>query len=266
MKFNEKLIELRKKAGFSQEELGYKLNVTRQTVSKWELGQTTPEMDKLLDMSKLFNITVDELINESEIPTNSNPIIEDQTIKKQSNKEKNIKIIIIGAIVIIIVLIVFKLLAGLSIFNKVANTQANTQANIFDKFFGMFGQVTNTITSTAEDEKQQQMANHVFDQITNIASDINETESQITLRKFNGPIEIFSGSQMGGGVIAALDKIVTSNKTQDNKITVKYKTTETQEENEITSIKQNIKKFNNYNISFDYDANGFINKATIETL
>ena len=45
MKFNEKLINLRKKAGLSQEELGYKLNVTRQTVSKWELGQTTPEMN-----------------------------------------------------------------------------------------------------------------------------------------------------------------------------------------------------------------------------
>lgn len=71
---------------------------------------------------------------------------------------------------------------------------------------------------------------------------------------------------MGGGVIAALDKIVTSNKTQDNKITVKYKETETQEENEITSIKQTIKKFDNYDITFDYDANGFINKATIETL
>ena len=57
MKFNEKLIELRKKEGLSQEELGYKLNVTRQTVSKWELGQTTPEMDKLVEMSKLPIIT-----------------------------------------------------------------------------------------------------------------------------------------------------------------------------------------------------------------
>ena len=56
MKFNEKLINLRKKAGLSQEELGYKLNVTRQTVSKWELGQTTPEMDKLIEISKIFNI------------------------------------------------------------------------------------------------------------------------------------------------------------------------------------------------------------------
>ena len=66
MKFNEKLINLRKKAGLTQEELGYKLNVTRQTVSKWELGQTTPEMDKLIEISKIFNISVDELINESE--------------------------------------------------------------------------------------------------------------------------------------------------------------------------------------------------------
>ena len=62
MKFNEKLIELRKKAGFSQEQLGDKLDVTRQTVSKWELGETTPEMEKLIRMSEIFNISIDELI------------------------------------------------------------------------------------------------------------------------------------------------------------------------------------------------------------
>lgn len=54
MKFNEKIIELRKKQGLSQEELGYKLNVTRQTVSKWELGQTTPEMD-----IRIYNSTLE---------------------------------------------------------------------------------------------------------------------------------------------------------------------------------------------------------------
>ena len=62
MKFNEKLIELRKKEGLSQEELGYKLNVTRQTISKWELGQTTPEMEKLSEISNIFGISVDNLI------------------------------------------------------------------------------------------------------------------------------------------------------------------------------------------------------------
>ena len=54
MKFNEKLIELRKQYGLSQQALGYELNVTRQTISKWELGVSTPEMDKLVELSKYF--------------------------------------------------------------------------------------------------------------------------------------------------------------------------------------------------------------------
>ncbi len=61
MMFNEKLIKLRKAKGWSQEELGEFLNVTRQTISKWELGQTTPEMDKLIEISKIFDVSIDEL-------------------------------------------------------------------------------------------------------------------------------------------------------------------------------------------------------------
>ncbi|HCC34914.1 MAG TPA: transcriptional regulator [Ruminococcaceae bacterium] len=61
MTFNEKLTELRKAKGFSQEELGFRLNVTRQTVSKWETGQSTPEMDKLIALGRLFDISLDEL-------------------------------------------------------------------------------------------------------------------------------------------------------------------------------------------------------------
>ena len=81
MKFNEKLIELRKKAGFSQEQLGDKLDVTRQTVSKWELGETTPEMEKLIRMSEIFNISIDELIG------NNNTYKEAQKVIVLSNKK-----------------------------------------------------------------------------------------------------------------------------------------------------------------------------------
>ncbi len=63
MEFHEKLTELRKQKGWSQEELGNRLNVTRQTVSKWELAQTTPEMEKLVELSQLFDISLDELLN-----------------------------------------------------------------------------------------------------------------------------------------------------------------------------------------------------------
>lgn len=62
MGFCDKLIELRKQRGWSQEDLASRIDVSRQTVSKWELGQTTPEMKKLIELSRIFNITLDELM------------------------------------------------------------------------------------------------------------------------------------------------------------------------------------------------------------
>ena len=64
MKFEEKLIKLRKEKLLSQEELGEKLDVTRQTISKWELGQSKPDMDKMKDMSNLFGVSLEELTND----------------------------------------------------------------------------------------------------------------------------------------------------------------------------------------------------------
>lgn len=70
MEFNDKLMDLRKKKGWSQEELGEKLDVSRQTVSKWELGQTTPEMNKLVEIANLFEISLDEILNTNQAGTN----------------------------------------------------------------------------------------------------------------------------------------------------------------------------------------------------
>ena len=66
MDFNEKLICLRKQKGMSQEQLGDAVGVTRQTVSKWELGETTPDMDKLIALADLFGITIDELVGKEQ--------------------------------------------------------------------------------------------------------------------------------------------------------------------------------------------------------
>ena len=65
MTLGERLLAYRNRVGLSQEKLAEKIGVTRQTVSKWELGQTTPEMDKLLEMSKIFGINVDDLLDET---------------------------------------------------------------------------------------------------------------------------------------------------------------------------------------------------------
>ena len=62
MKFNEKLYAIRKSRGLSQEELGQELQVSRQTVSKWESGQSYPDFQRLVLLSDYFDMTLDELV------------------------------------------------------------------------------------------------------------------------------------------------------------------------------------------------------------
>ncbi|GAA0061816.1 helix-turn-helix domain-containing protein [Clostridium sp. CTA-1] len=62
MAFSNKLYSLRKQKGLSQDELGSKLNVSRQTISKWELGETTPELEKLIALGDFFEVSLDELV------------------------------------------------------------------------------------------------------------------------------------------------------------------------------------------------------------
>ena len=75
----DKIMTLRKKAGWSQEELAARLNVSRQSVSKWESAQSIPDMDKVVQMSRLFGVTTDFLLKdelEIEEHTQSEPMDE----------------------------------------------------------------------------------------------------------------------------------------------------------------------------------------------
>ena len=75
----DKIMTLRKKAGWSQEELAAQLNVSRQSVSKWESVQSIPDMDKVVQMSRLFGVTTDFLLKdemEIEEHTQSEPVDE----------------------------------------------------------------------------------------------------------------------------------------------------------------------------------------------
>ena len=80
MKFKEKLVKLRKEKNRSQEQLAEELEVSRQAVSKWESGNSYPEMDKLIQMCKIFNCTLDDFTNDEidlekiETKNNKNPV------------------------------------------------------------------------------------------------------------------------------------------------------------------------------------------------
>lgn len=64
MNLSDKIVELRKKNGFSQEDLADELQVSRQAVSRWEQGTADPSSSNILELSKLFNVTTDYLLND----------------------------------------------------------------------------------------------------------------------------------------------------------------------------------------------------------
>ena len=78
MEFNEKLQELRKQKGLTQEELAEMLFVSRTAVSKWESGRGMPNIDSLKAIAKFFSVTVDELLSCEEV----------LTIAEKDSKEK----------------------------------------------------------------------------------------------------------------------------------------------------------------------------------
>ena len=65
---SEKIYTLRRRMGFSQEQLAERIGVSRQAISKWESGQSTPDLDKLLALSQCFGVTMDELTGDRPVP------------------------------------------------------------------------------------------------------------------------------------------------------------------------------------------------------
>ena len=78
MRFEEKIVELRKQKGLSQEELAEQLGVSRQAVSRWELGQTLPDIPNLLQLCELFGVSADYLVKD-----------EEQTVEKSDQSAKS---------------------------------------------------------------------------------------------------------------------------------------------------------------------------------
>ena len=75
MKLAGKLFELRKEKGWSQEKLAEQINVSRQSISKWESGQVLPEIEKIIELSKIFLVTTDYLLLDENSEKSSTAVI-----------------------------------------------------------------------------------------------------------------------------------------------------------------------------------------------
>lgn len=202
MKFNEKIIKLRKEKGLSQEQLGYELGVTRQTVSKWELGITTPEMDKLVEMSELFNISLDELLkgenNSQEANDGENvkqPIYNNYTNNQKTGIPLILKILIIVVIISLIIGLICLIINGITKYNndkKDREYKEKIQEKVIDQFDKTNDTDVRDIINYYKDNnskeandnvnENQELINKAIDAITKedpeIEKSINEIQNQ----------------------------------------------------------------------------------------
>lgn len=110
MSLGQNILEFRKKKGFSQEQLGEKVNVTRQTISNWELGETAPNPEQLKLLSKSLNVSVDDLID------NDLENIVLSKVKITEKQTKKIKKILKGFLIVFITLLVIDIIVFLICF------------------------------------------------------------------------------------------------------------------------------------------------------
>lgn len=87
MTFAEKFLTLRKSENMSQEEIAEKLNVSRQAISRWEMGTAMPDAQNLLQISRLFKVSIDYLLND-EVAERINTVV---NVEASTNKKRKLK-------------------------------------------------------------------------------------------------------------------------------------------------------------------------------
>ena len=242
MKFYEKLIILRKKALLSQEQLAEKLDVTRQTISKWELGQTKPDMDKLNAMSKLFDVDINILTND-ELSLEGNKHENKVEPKKKDNSNRKI--------ILYIVIIIFVASLATLVYRVGSDIKEKSDA------------VKEEMNKAKEEAKRKQ---------EEAEQEMKQKELERKKESFNSTFETYQGSEGGTVTGWQIDKIIKNNKTNNEHLIevvfdgVSYGT----DSEKIKGIKNSLKNFDGYElqyyeISLDYDDNVYVNKVTIET-
>ena len=168
MSFKEQLIKLRMKKGLSQEKLGKELNVTGETISKWELGETCPDANKLMEIAKFFEVGLNDLINEPEKNIDNN----EKNIEPPKSKKTKTNIIGIIIGILITALFITTFLNTDSIIGKIKEN--GTIKSIKNIFQGINSEIEN---EKIEKENKKSKVQEVYQEIKEgIGSQINDTE------------------------------------------------------------------------------------------
>ena len=201
MEIGNKIFELRKSAKMSQEQLAEKLNVTRQTISNWELGQTLPDIAQAKEIARIFSISLDELTDND---------VKDILVERVANTEKSvgkaIKVLkgVLIAIICFIIISIFSV-SLLAIENDIEKKQQKNEKVIVPTYVQEFygkdnvcgctyrieydddNNIVNFLMSSGECENQNNIdSNNIyFHDIYNVMSKYDNSEQLITyIKKF----------------------------------------------------------------------------------
>ncbi|MBQ7375172.1 MAG: helix-turn-helix transcriptional regulator [Clostridia bacterium] len=118
MNISEKIIKLRKTNGWSQEDLAEKLYVSRQAISRWENGTALPDAENVLQISKLFNVTTDYLLNDDYESDSDIPAVQTAAKETEDLFSKNKRLHLISAVCFTIS-VVFSLIGVVNSINNI---------------------------------------------------------------------------------------------------------------------------------------------------
>lgn len=118
MTIYDKLVQLRKRKGWSQEDLAEKLNVSRQAISRWENGTALPDADNLRQLSHLYDVSADYLLNDEYESDDDLPRVKSVEAALDNTVKNNRKFLLIAAVAFIVAAVAF-LIAGIDQLNIV---------------------------------------------------------------------------------------------------------------------------------------------------
>lgn len=144
MNFSDNLIKLRKGKSWSQEDLAEKLGISRQAVSKWEVGTSKPDIDNVIKISKLFEVSIDELVNNEIIKTEAISI----NVKRKSKKD--VLLVWLRRLLIVLIIIYF-----INVIYKFAMLFTITQAELKYKELDNYHYVVTKYDDTGLIEKEE---------------------------------------------------------------------------------------------------------------
>ena len=173
MSFGENLINLRKQKGWSQDDLADNLNLSRQAISKWENDTSKPDIDNIKKISKVFSVTIDDLLN--------NDVVKDKAVtlnvKKQEKKERAINIVkcmIIAGIILYIINVIFKFASLLIIVNGIQK-----YANLSNYHYVISTYENNVVTDIEEEWFKDKISKTI------ITNNINSNQENTQVKFIN---------------------------------------------------------------------------------